>query len=500
MRIGTTAVTGVQSLESRVARYGPIVYSALLLTAAILSRFAILSNDSFPLGWQAEHLSISDPASFYNGFFPIGYALLLRVAGVFGDPYLLLEVLQIVLAIFYIKKLWAFTRSFIVFAAAIIAIPLVAFSPQVIFAACSAVPDFFAALFAVFAYVEIIKNERRSDVFAGLYLGLGVLFREHVLVLLIAVTIALILVQRRAGLRRSLTILGIAILFFGVQGIVQRWSGHGFFENDQAFNLWKSMHGIDWTNPPTDFHSGLFQIILSEPQLFLQTYVGLFVNALYLIIPLLLFLFVQNRTSKGLYPKNLEVLAIAALLYLLVTTAGGSARSDMLVLPIVVVCIFKLIQDVGGRRIFSRIHWAFTCSVALVLVAFTIMVFGALRAAKRVNEYDELQHTLGIQSVAQARTIFTDDFALSFPSLVNAIPRTSGGWGEIGLPEYLHANPHIPDTSANVVYSALKENGIQYIVIRNPPIDARLMEWTQADTAHFKPVPFSGSFYVYQVQ
>src|ERR1041385_1847015 len=58
---------------SLTTRWMPPAFGVLMLAAAIVSRFAVLSNDSFPLLWQARHLSFSDPATFYNGFFPIGY-------------------------------------------------------------------------------------------------------------------------------------------------------------------------------------------------------------------------------------------------------------------------------------------------------------------------------------------------------------------------------------------------------------------------------------------
>src|SRR5205809_4156285 len=101
-----------QRLQSGLRSFGPPIYSALLLAAAIISRVAILSNDSFPLRWQAEHLSLADPASFYNGFFPIGYPLLMRVASMVGNPFVVLEVVQIVLAFFLFRALARFMQSY----------------------------------------------------------------------------------------------------------------------------------------------------------------------------------------------------------------------------------------------------------------------------------------------------------------------------------------------------------------------------------------------------
>ncbi|HWF45057.1 MAG TPA: hypothetical protein VG537_10480 [Candidatus Kapabacteria bacterium] len=501
MRIGTTAVTDVQSLEFRIGRYGPFLYSLLLLIGAVLSRFAILSNDSFPLEWQASHLSFHDPLSFYNGFFPIGYPLLLRIAQTIASPYIVLEVVQILLAALYFKKVWTFARIDLLPSAAILVLVIVIFSEQVILAEFSSVPDFFPALFAMLALVELSKDSRGSDRMAGLYLGLGLLFREHLLILLISITLALLFMRGHSGFRRIASIWIWVAPFIVMQGLIQLWSGHGFFENDQAWNLWKTLHGIDWSNPPAQFHPTLLQVVLHEPVLFFQSYVSLFISSWYLILPLVLYsLMVRMRRNKEGGHRTLDLFSIAAIIYLLVTIAGGSARSYLPVLPIIVVSLFQLIQSIAGKKLFSRIRVAFMLSVVLAGAASIVIFTGARHASQRLDEYDSLQHTLGLTSTEESRSIFSDDFALYFPSLADATPRTTGGWGEIGLPEYLRANPHIPDTSANAFYSALKENGIQYAVIRNPPIDARTIWLARADTAHFIPVPFSGPFYVYRVQ
>src|SRR4051812_34322080 len=89
-------------LESAVAKYGGSLYAAILLLAAWISHFAVLNNDCFPLRWQADHLSIHNSETFYNGFFPIGYPILLRVAGYTGNSILSLLIFQIILSAFFV--------------------------------------------------------------------------------------------------------------------------------------------------------------------------------------------------------------------------------------------------------------------------------------------------------------------------------------------------------------------------------------------------------------
>ena len=495
-----TAATDDQSLNSRAIRYDIWAYPALMLIMAAVSHFAILSNDSFPLQWQAEHLSLHDPATFYNGFFPIGYPLLLRIADLFGNPYTLLEILQILFAGLYFKKVWAFIQPLLGSAFSPIATVFIVFSPQLIRAELSAVPDFFAALLVLFAIVKIVEGERHFDRIAGVCLGLGLLFRTHVLIFIIAISIAFVIAQWRAGLRRVAAICVAAFPFLAIQGLIQLWSGYGFFENMQAFNVWKAMHGVDWANPPSHFSTTILQVITAEPSLFLHTYISLLASVFYLIIPL--FIFLAIAIWKGERRDPLVLLSLAALFYLLITVIGGSPRSMLLVMPIVIANVFAIIRFVLRNDLLleSRTRLAVILSVVLALIASVAMFFGAIHAAQRVATYNNLQQALHISLPAQVGTIYSDDFALYFPALADATPRRSGGWAELGLPEYLHKYPHISDSTSGAFYTALQQNHIRFAVFRNPPVDARALNYAKSDTAHFMRVPFTGSFAIYELQ
>ena len=495
-----TATIDDQSLNSRAITYGIWAYPALLLIMAAVSHFAILSNDSFPLQWQAEHLSLHDPASFFNGFFPIGYPLLLRITDLFGNPYTLLEIFQILLAGLYLKKVWAFIQPLFGSTISPIATVFIVFSPQLIRAELSAVPDFFAALFVLFAIVKIVEGGRHLDRIAGVYLGLGLLFRAHVLAFIVGISIALIIVEWRAGLRRTADICVAAIPFLIVQGLIQVWSGHDFFENLQAFNVWKAMHGVDWANPPSHFSATIFQVITAEPSLFLHTYVSLLASAFYLIIPLFIFLVIA--VWKGERRDPLVPLSLAALFYLLIIVIGGSPRSVLLVMPIVITSVFAIIRFVLQNDLLteSRNRIAIILSVVLALIASVAMLFGAIHAAQRVATYNDLQQALHISLPEQVNAVYSDDFALYFPALADATPRTSGGWAELGLPEYLHEYPHISDSTSEIFYAALQQNRIGFAVFRNPAVDARMLNYAKNDTGHFIRVPFTGPFTIYKLQ
>src|SRR4051794_25340440 len=122
----------ISPLESAVAKYGGYLYAAILLLAAWISHFAVLNNDCFPLRWQADHLSVRNPETFYNGFFPIGYPLLLRLAGYTGNSILSLLLLQIILSGLFALVSFKFLRKFLSIELSVLALIALVFSPQIL--------------------------------------------------------------------------------------------------------------------------------------------------------------------------------------------------------------------------------------------------------------------------------------------------------------------------------------------------------------------------------
>ena len=61
-----------------------LIYGLFCLFVGFLTNFHVYSNDFWGNLFMAEHLDISQPESFYNGFFPLGYAVYLRLFS-FGD-------------------------------------------------------------------------------------------------------------------------------------------------------------------------------------------------------------------------------------------------------------------------------------------------------------------------------------------------------------------------------------------------------------------------------
>jgi hypothetical protein len=491
----------------------------VLLASAWFSHFAVLINDVFLLRWQAEHLSISAPESFYNGFFPIGYPLILRAALFTGNPIFTLMFFQILLASFYAMLVyrlfvWIFPSitdeagiahdAGVGWQSAVIALPLVLFAPPVIHAILSATPDFFSALATLIGFLFIIRESKWNFVLAGACIGFGCLFRSHLLVLFIALALSLLLFQNG---RRWNTFLGFcagALPFVIAQGLVQIWSGHGFFENAQAFNIWKTMHGMDWSNPPALGHAKALGIIMEDPMLFVSSACNWLLFYSFYLVPLIgvvILALVRSRSNSPTIPRSLVSLAVAALLYLGVSAAGGSISAFTPVIPIVAACAIPLIGFALSRCSPKFQDRTLSSIAAIIWIGgLTGFIIYTMREAGRVNDYAKIEKILNIQSRSDALGIYTDDYDFYFPGSNYQAPRTTGGWGEVGLPNYLREFPHIHNASAKAEYRDLIANGIQWAIYRIPPYDPLGYEGVKNDTAHFRLVYRTPFHEIYHIQ
>ncbi len=493
-------------------RWGPFAYAGLLFAAAIISRFAVLSNDSFPLRWQAEHLSVHDPSTFYNAFFPIGYPVLLRLAGYLGSPFVVLEIVQVFLSAIYFRKVAQLARTQLGYGAALIALPFLLFSSQILRDELSVVPDIIAALFVMLALVELAgpteadnskiarpsSSNATHDLRAGLWLGVGLLFRTHVAAFVFALVLALVVIERRESLRRIGMLLMGALPFILIQGVIQVWSGHGFFETGQGFNVWKTMHELDWSNPPVYFSLTPWQAIANEPWIFARTYGALFLEQLYLVLPLAVFLIVARVRRE--HVGSLGELALATLFYLLITLPGGSARAVAPVLPIAVLCVVALLRRLTLSQVLLRTRNASAIFIIFAFIGMVSVFAGAFSARHRTEIYNSLQRTTGATLPQDVMSIYSDDYALYFPDLNDATPRHSGGWAEVGLPHYLKSNPHIPDSTERSWYESLLQNHISFAALREPPLDRRVADFAVTDTLHFLKIPFAEGYNVYRLR
>jgi hypothetical protein len=492
------------------------LYLAVMVTAGCLSHFAILINDVFPLNWQAEHLSFARPESFYDGFFPIGFPLLLRIVSFTGNSILTLILVQIALAPLYAALVYRMIDKLEPGRSASILLPLALFAPPIIHAILGATPDFFAALAVLVGCLFIVRqNGKWNYPLAGLGVGIGCLFRSHILVLAVTLSLSILIFEKDHRLRAFIGFCCGVLPFVIAQGLLQVWSGHGFFENAQAFNIWKAMHGMDWSNPPALAHSSATSIIFGNPAFFfISTRKWILQNSLYFIpfVAGTIFLLVHRGAGNFARSKPLLLLTVASFVYLVITSVGKSTSAFTPVIPIAAACVVPMIDFVFSLRGMKFHDRYLTILTVLIWISCIIGFYLFIeRQASRVEDYAEIEQLLelhsasGISQNAGERStldkrIYTDDYDLYFPVEHYHVPLTSGGWAEVGLPLYSKEFPHIRNASSEEERSDLLQHGIQWAIYRTPPYDPLGYQNVKSDTAHFRLTYRTRFHEIYRVQ
>jgi hypothetical protein len=479
----------------------PATYTAVLIAAAWYSHFPIIINDVFALRWQAEHLSFGNPGSFYNGFFPIGFPLLLHVSLITGNPILAMMILQFVLAAFYAAMVYRLLIRLVPGRAITIVLPLALFAPPVIHAIASPTPDFFAA-FAVLAGFLFLTSEGRGNfIRAGVCIGIACLFRSHVLVLAASISVGLLFYQKEQRFRAFSSFCFAVIPFILIQGLVQVWSGHSFFENAQAFNIWKTMHGMDWSNPPALGHTRASEVILENPALFFASVCNWLLIYSFYILPFIATIILSLVPSKRIafsLSKPFMLLIVVALVYILMTAAGGSVSAFTPIIPIATACLAYCFEAIFGGMLRSRTWAVPTLTAVFWSASLTGLFILTIRNADRIEDYAQIDRQLHVYSSidgpapnidkneTDALRIYTDDYDFYFPDLRYRTPRFSGGWPEVGFPSYLKEFPHIHNSNAVTEHDDLVRNGIQWVIYRVPPYDATGYANVRSDSALFR--------------
>jgi hypothetical protein len=476
-----------QDQDIRNAAVMWFVYATILVIVSIRSHFAILANDTFPLLFQAEHLSTADPQSFYNGFFPIGYPLTLKALLLFGRQHIdvtgvllnlalsfgLIYCLIKLLATADLKGLWL-----------ILAVTITIFLPEMVRGVLTLRPDFIVAVLATGAFLCYRCN--RFDL-AGLLLGSACLFRTHALALVIAIVIVTFIFH---GWRDVLKCLLFAIPFVALQGLINLYAGESLFASAQGFNIAKMVHGADWRQEQLQSPNAL-DIILQHPAAFLHAYVSHLLTEWYILIPLI----------AGIAIRSTRELAFIALLDFLAVGLGGSPRGSLPIQPVAVFCVVgAMLYFLRNSKLLSSRATPIT-GIILIATAVSVMLYkSATVAGSRVDRYEHLAAKLELQSEDDAKRVLSDDFAMYFPQLANATPHVNGGWGPIGIPVYREHVPQFMYAEPTVLFDSLIAHSIQRVVLRQPSTDPRLQSAVSQSPAHFERREDISGYAVYKVR
>lgn len=461
-----------------------ILYGMICLFVVFHMKFYVALNDFWGTFWIAKHLIWSNPASFYNGFHPIGFPAFLRLLSIlFPDPLppalfanigfslLALVGLSHLGAIILQDRRWTF----------ICVVCTSLYSP---FFKHTVMPgaDIGAVAFSTMGLVTLInsvldntslKHSTGKAFMAGLLFGMAAIWRYYGLALGISLTIGMTLVafwDRRILPHVALMVLGLFSIY-STQMVCNVLSEHGLFETNTAFNVYITINGINWWRLPQIPHS-LTEVIFSQPVAFFKTYFHSLLGYLMFLLVIIANLFFCKE--KG-FNQVRSVILLGCFFFLGILSLGASSRGILLIVPLLAVEGFMVLKFVFG---FLRDQWhrrqiAVITGCFLLVVIFSLRISSSLgrdisfviagrKATVRDNAIEEV---LLQEGVSYPRQVFVTDFNLYFRGPLKYRPYHNGGWFKYDLWGYLARYPDLNVESIAQFLRDCHKQGITHVVL-----------------------------------
>ena len=423
-------------------------FAAVVALVGILTDFHTPLNDFWGNYHLAQRLEPRDLATFYDGFFPVGYTALLRVLSRFGYPPFSALGLNVVLAwLLAFSALGVMRLQGLGVLSSLMAAGLVLFFPQVF--QCLGTPGADAGamvFFTVGAYallVALLAPTPRAWWYAvaGGLLGLAALWRYHALPggVFLLITAAVAYRKRIPGVVLALA---SCAAIYGCQIAVNLLSGHSPLQTCQAFNIYLHVHHVNWYHTAaTPAVGSPLSVVLSDPSAFLSSYFATFVRIFpVLSAPLVFCFFCKDSPLR----RAAAMWLFFCLLYGGLMATADSGRAILLGLPISLSFLMVSVRSLWIDRVRARAFFASwprsvgTIVVALLLCACATQDSVTVASWRKASRYYRAIEQACIRDgITDARQVYTTDLYLYFHGLPPYLPSYSGGW--LDLPPY-HSN------------------------------------------------------------
>lgn len=458
------------------------VVPLLLVTAfwawwGVTTGYYVTLNDFWGLLVIAEQLSTTDPRSLHNGFFPVGYPLLLRLFG--GSAVLAFAFLLSVLsAALLLAGVGAFLSRRAGPALAVAGVGLTSLHPLVFQHAVTSSPDMpmtAALVLGVLLLADALERDaRRQAVVAGGLIGCAVLLRYHAGAVVAGMALGGVIAwpSRWKTLSRACVAAGAV---GGVQVALNLWAGVDPLQTAQAFNLYKLFNPVDWFHlPPPALPSSVWAVVQMNPEAFRAAYLAQLSG----VWPLL----GLSAVTVGLVPSGARRVAVFLLVvlvaYLPLQALGGSPRGPLPAVPLVVVGLMLAAERI---RSWPRGAWlAGATSVVAVVSAAWLWVpthrafLGGQEATRAASA--SVEALLRSDGVRFAGQVYTDAGEFYFVSTrrarVGALhPLTPGGWARVDLYGFERSFPQMRLTTLDEFLADCRHYGVTHLAL-TPGADA----------------------------
>ncbi len=451
-------------------------YSVVLLALDVWTGFHIGLNDYWGGYYQAENIDFTDPQTLYEGFFPIGYPVLLRLAP--GDDFIKAGfAIAAACRILLIGAFGTLALRLLSRAWAMMAMVALSFVPRVfenVLTPASDLPMMTLSLAgSACFFLAVVPEGPRSRRWAlylagGALLGLSGLIRQHALVFAAGMMLgAAVLRPRDIG---RIFVSGLVCgLAYSPQIVVNLLAHRGPLETAQYVNVYKIVHGLNEVRDiPLDLAPDVPAIIAENPFRFFGEWSRHFFRMLPLLVPALLSaLYLRDPVLR----RAGRMIAIAGLLYLAVVASGWSARAVLPVVPWAVLLaawLAQRAQSYAARRVGVRMALGAMLGCAMFLLAAWASKQNANLVRYYLQEhhyYSEVERALTADGVVHPKQVYATDGSLYFPMTPPHWPYFDGSWGLFTLYKYAERYPRLNAGTLAEFHDDCLRQGITHIAL-----------------------------------
>jgi hypothetical protein len=450
-----------------------VCYVACIVAVGIATNFLVVNNDFWDNCFIAQHLNFHLPQSLYNGFFPIGFHVLLRLFIAYIPP----EIFGFGLNLgFTLLLFWAAFKLLPCLTTpnlSIVTLTLIASYPLLYHYNTTAGADPGAVAFFLVGCFFLLKAKkasgRRQSILCGLSFGLGALWRYHVLVAGGFLLIAFLIVNPREWRRIALSMAAMLVMF-SPQMAINMLNGLGPLQTGHALAVYDCMYHINWYRiTDYNFPASFFATVKLDPPLFIKNY---------LLGVLRLLLFAAPIFGYALLHKNNRISLVMALFFILYAGFFGfsiGGRAPLLLIPFTLIYLIGIYNSINERirsrlKLRPKLHyvWRFLGSAGIIMLLILFITRDCLKIIDRHERgtfYTSIENELSAHGARAGTEIFSTDLDLYFRHINPNRPRLNSGWGIFGTYAWNQEYPQFNVMSIRGFIADCIKHNIGFVVL-----------------------------------
>lgn len=488
------------------------LYSLAVLLLNYWNGFHVGINDFWANYYQADNQNFGDAATLYDGFFPVGYPALLRLAP--GDDYIeagfaiaaTCRVLLIgvfgTIALRYLPGMWALSIT-----AAFSIVPRVF---ENLFSPAADLPMLALALAGGGCLLIAGERERAPRIRTVLWIAAGVLFglsglvRQHGLVLAAGFMLGAVVTRPRDFF--NVVLCGVVCMAaYAPQFVVNIRAGRGLLETMQYVNVYKMMYGVELRDVPLDLVPDVLKLIKDDPARFFSAWSRHVLGMAPILIPAL----VAALTPRDTTLRRLgAIVLIAGVPYLSAVALGWSARAVLPMIPWAVLltgCLLQRTHMYVAMRLGRGVLFNSVIGISALLFAALASEKNAVLARAYLfdhHRYSEVEKAIVAQGVVHPKQLYATDGSLYLPLTRPHWPYFDGTWAHYSLYKYAERYPRLNTKSVAAFARDCTRQGITHVALAGnaPEIGPALGEMLAHPDVHqeFEYLGHFGNYALYR--